>query len=640
MWTAGGRAHGEITSADATVNRLTDSEKRSGWQLLFDGKTTDGWRNYNGDGVSDGWQVIDGALVRNGAGAGDIITDEKYKSFELSLEYKISGGGNSGVMFHVAETAGPPWHTGPEIQILDSTVGGDSQKAGWLYELYKPEVPDWAADKTILDSTRPAGQWNSLYVRIANDDCEVCVNGARYFRFKIGSVDWKKKIANSKFANFADFGMLGEGHLCLQDHNDEVAYRSIKLRTIADDGSVPQPIDGNLGLSSVLAFPDLKWQDWEPVGDNGQLRSLRLIELTYANDDSNRLYAASQVGAIWSFENRADVTESELVLDLRGKVYDWQKRGANEQGLLGLAMHPDFKSNGYFYVYYSHASKPKAILSRFTIPRDGSMVADPDSETVLMQVDQPFQNHNGGSIEFGPDGFLYIGLGDGGFRNDPHGNGQNLSTLLGSILRIDVDHPQNGNLYGIPADNPFVDVDGARPEIYAYGLRNPWRIAFDNATGNLWAGDVGQELWEEIDLIKKGGNYGWSTREGSHAFGNQSASPSSDLIEPVWEYDHQIGKSITGGRVYRGDKVPELVGKYLYADYVTGTVWALSYDEARGAVLRNDQVTPDNIAVLSFGQDPAGEIYVLTISSRGECIYRLESGAGKTDLATSTVASP
>ncbi len=627
-------ARAEAPAADPNVNQLTDSEKRSGWKMLFDGKSTDGWRNYKQDAVSDGWQVIDGALVRNQKGAGDIITKDKYKSFELSLEYKISEAGNSGVMFHVAETDGPPWHTGPEIQVQDNVAGHDPQKAGWLYQLYKPSAPNWVKDKTVPDSTRPVGQWNQLYIRIANDDCEVCVNGLHYYRFKIGSEDWKKKIAASKFAKFADFGSLGEGHLCLQDHNDEVAYRNIKLREIAEDGSVPQPIDGKLGLSSTLAFPNLQWETWEPVGDNGQLRPLRLMELTYAKDDSNRLYAASQVGAIWSFENRPDVTESKMVLDLRGKVFDWKARGANEQGLLGLAMHPDFKTNGHFFVYYSHASEPKSIVSRFTIPRDGSLVADPNSETVVMEIEQPFQNHNGGSIEFGPDGFLYIGLGDGGDRNDPHSNGQDLTTLLGSVLRIDVDNPQDAKQYGIPDDNPFVGVEGARPEIYAYGVRNPWRIAFDPNNGKLWLGDVGQELWEEVNVIEKGGNYGWSTREGSHPFGNRSAAAKSDPIEPVWEYDHQIGKSITGGRVYRSDRVPSLAGKYLYADYITGIVWALSYDEATGKVTRNEQVTPDNIAVLSFGQDRAGEVYILTISSRGECILRLDEAAAKTDLAS------
>jgi glucose/arabinose dehydrogenase len=255
--------------------------------------------------------------------------------------------------------------------------------------------------------------------------------------------------------------------------------------------------------------------------------------------------------------------------------------------------------------------------------KDNPNQADPDSELIVMEIEQPYQNHNGGAIEFGPDGFLYIALGDGGDRNDPKANGQNLGSVLGKILRIDVDHPSAGKNYGIPADNPFVDVDGALPEIYAFGLRNPWRIAFDKETGLLWAGDVGQELWEEVVLVTKGGNYGWSTREGSHAFGNRPPVEGvSAPIEPVWEYDHQIGKSITGGRVYRSSRVGDLTGKYLYADYVTGKIWALSYDPATGKATRNDQVIPENVLVLAFGEDESGEVYYLTNSSRGECIYR------------------
>ncbi|MGI9472027.1 MAG: PQQ-dependent sugar dehydrogenase, partial [Rubripirellula sp.] len=370
---------------------------------------------------------------------------------------------------------------------------------------------------------------------------------------------------------------------------------------------------------------NLKWDQWEPVNDAGKVRPLRLMELTYAKDGTNRLFAASQFGEIWAFENRPDVEKSHLFLDLRGKVKDFSSRGANEQGLLGLAMHPDFKKNGHFYVYYSHPTEPKSILSRFTVSSDDPNQADPDSEQVVMEIEQPFQNHNGGAIEFGPDGYLYIGLGDGGDRNDPHGNGQNLGTLLGSILRIDVDHPSDGNNYGIPADNPFVDVSGARPEIYAHGVRNPWRIAFDKNTGTMWAGDVGQELWEEVVVIEKGGNYGWSGREGSHAFGNRPAVEGvSAAKEPVWEYDHQIGKSITGGRVVNSSRLPELTGKYLYADYVTGTVWALTYDANSGRVVRNEQVVPESIAVLAFGEDQNGEVYYLTNSSRGESIYRFD----------------
>lgn len=611
--------------AETAVNQLTDSEKRSGWQLLFDGTSTDGWRNYKKDGMSGGWKIVDGALARVAKGAGDIITDKKYGSFELSLEYKISKGGNSGVMFHVLEGAGPPWHTGPEIQVQDNVDGHDPQKAGWLYQLYKPSAPRWSVDKSVVDTTRPVGQWNQLYIRINKDDCEVCMNGVRYYRFKLGDKTWNKQVAASKFAKLDGFGKAGNGHICLQDHGNEVAYRNIKVREIGDDGSVPQPIDGKLDLKGTVAFPNLKWDQWEPVDEDGRARPLRLMELTYAKDGSNRLFAASQYGAIWTFENRPDVTDSHLLLDLRGKVYDWKKPGANEQGLLGLAMHPNFKENGHFYVYYSHTNNKGSVVSRFTVSKDDPNSAEPDSEKILMEIDQPFQNHNGGAIEFGPDGYLYIGLGDGGDRNDPHANGQNLSTLLGSILRIDVDHPSDGMSYGIPSDNPFVNVEGARGEIYAHGMRNPWRIAFDKKTGDLWAGDVGQELWEEVVVIKKGGNYGWSNREGTHAFGNRPAVDGvSRPLEPIWEYDHQIGKSITGGRVYRSSRVPQLQGKYLYADYVTGTVWALAYEAASGEATSNEQVIPDSIPVVAFGEDPSGEVYYLTGSSRGQCIYRFE----------------
>ena len=610
-----------VLHAEAPVNQLTEAEQRSGWQLLFDGKSTDGWRNYKKDGISDGWKVTDGAIVRSSRGAGDIVTAKQYEAFELSLEYKISKGGNSGVMFHVVEGNGPPWHSGPEIQVQDNVDGHDPQLAGWLYQLYQPG----SYEGSIIDTTRPAGQWNQLYIRIAKDQCEVCMNGVRYYRFKLGDKNWKGRVGKSKFAKFDQFGSAGKGHICLQDHGNEVAYRNIKIRELGDGGSVPQPIDAQLNMKGVQAFPNLKWDEWSPVDDDGRARPLRLMELTYAKDGSNRLFAASQYGAIWTFENKADVKESHLVLDLRTKVYDWKSSGANEQGLLGLAMHPDFKSNQQFFVYYSHPTEKKSVVSRFTMSKTNPNQADASSEKIIMEIDQPFQNHNGGPIEFGPDGLLYIGLGDGGFRNDPQANGQDLSSLLGKILRINVDKPGDGKAYSIPADNPFVSTKGARGEIYALGIRNPWRIAFDKETGDLWVGDVGQELWEEVNVVKKGGNYGWSNREGSYAFGNRAAVAGvPESSDPVWEYDHRIGRSITGGRVYRSSRVPELTGKYLYADYVTGTIWALSYDRASGKATRNEQVVPDSIPVLAFGEDQNGEVYYLTNSPRGECIYRFD----------------
>ncbi|MGC6447559.1 MAG: PQQ-dependent sugar dehydrogenase [Rubripirellula sp.] len=607
-------------SAEPAVNSLTESERRSGWELLFDGDSTEHWRNYKKESLSDGWQVINGAITRVAKGAGDIVTKKQYDAFELSLEYQISKAGNSGVMFHVQENSNSPWHTGPEIQVQDNVDGHDPQKAGWLYQLYQPGRDQ---NGNVIDATRPAGEWNQLYIRINGNDCEVCMNGVRYYHFKLGDKNWEQKVSASKFTKFENFGSSGSGHICLQDHGDKVAYRNIKVREFNEDGSVPQPIDGKLDLSANVAFPNLKWDEWEPVNDAGQLRALRLMELTPARDGSNRLFAASQYGAIWCFENREDVEESHLVLDLREQVKDWKNRGANEQGLLGLALHPEFKRNGHLFVYYSHPTEPKSVVARYTISKDNAHRVDPGSSKIIMEIDQPYQNHNGGVIEFGPDGYLYIALGDGGFRNDPTASGQDLDSLLGSILRIDIDATHDNHAYGIPADNPFVNHKGARPEIYAYGLRNPWRMAFDSQSGRLWVGDVGQELWEEVNVITKGGNYGWSTREGSHPFGNRpTVEGLSDPIEPVFEYDHRIGKSITGGRVYQSDRVGELTGKYLYADYVTGKIWALSYDADSGKATRNEQVIPDSIPVVAFGEDQNGEVFYLTESSRGQCIYR------------------
>ncbi len=622
-----------IVPPDATraeevgLNQLTRPEKLSGWELLFDGKSADAWRNYQKEVISDGWKIENGALIREGKNAGDLITKKKYKYFELSLEYNISEGGNSGLLFHVTENNPKPWHSGPEVQIQDNVAGHDAQKAGWLYQLYKPTAPGWVKNEQgVLDATRPAGQWNQLFLRIAPQQCEVSMNGQLYYRFKMGDAKWKELVAASKFAKMEGFGAAGEGHICLQDHGNLVSFRNIKVREIAEDGSVPQPIDGKLGMRGELAFPKLQFADWEPVDDAGRVRKLRLMELTYANGDDSRLFAAGQFGTVYVFENKPDVEKSHMFLDIQEKVTQWTDNGANEQGLLGLAMHPKFTSNGEFFVSYTRRSDHASIVSRFRVSKDNPNQADPTEEIVL-EVKQPFQNHNGGSIEFGPDGYLCIAFGDGGSRNDPNASGQDRSTLLGSILRIDVDKKADGKNYAIPADNPFVNTAGVAPEIFAYGMRNPWRIAFDKQTGLLWTGEVGQELWEEVNIIHKGGNYGWSDREGSHPFGNrESRSDVSKPVEPVWEYDHSVGKSITGGRVYRSSRLPKLAGKYIYADYVTGAIWALSYDEAAGKAGKNEQVIAGGIPVLAFGQDPAGEVYYMIDSSRGECIYRFANG--------------
>lgn len=616
---------------DASINKLSTAEKKSGWKLLFDGKTTDGWRNYQKDNVSDGWKVKNGVLSRTDKGAGDIITDDQFDFFELSLEYKISKEGNSGLMFHVTEEEKKPWQTGPEIQIQDNVDGHDPQKAGWLYQLYKPATPKWMinAEKAgkpvtpeVVDATRPAGEWNHLFLRVGPDRSEVVMNGVLYYRFKKGSADWDKRVADSKFSKYPQFGKPTKGHICLQDHNDLVSFRNIKIREIPTDGEIPDPSDGKLSLKAVPAFPNLKWEGWEAVDEEtGKVVPLRPMVITPAGDGSGRIFVATQRGMIHIIDPKAP-EQTKLFLDIRDQVAPWKKN--NEEGLLGLAFHPNFKENGQFFVYYSAEGTPrKSKVTRFKVSKDDPNKADPQSETVIMDIDQPYGNHNGGSIAFGPDGYLYIGLGDGGSGNDPLGNGQNLETLLGSILRIDVDHQQNGKNYAIPADNPFVDRGKAKPEIYAYGLRNVWRLGFDPKTGTLYAGEVGQDLWEEINIIKKGGNYGWSVREGTHNFGNRPETAKETPIAPIWEYDHGVGRSITGGLVYRGKKLPELEGLYVYADFVSGKIWALEYDEESGEVVRNLQISAGGIPVMSFGTDAEGElVYTVQTVKGGEGIFR------------------
>jgi glucose/arabinose dehydrogenase len=293
------------------------------------------------------------------------------------------------------------------------------------------------------------------------------------------------------------------------------------------------------------AFPNLSFN--RPVG------------VYHAGDGTNRLFVIDQQGEILVFENSKNTQTSEVFLNIRDRVLY-----GGEQGLLGLAFHPNFASNGLFYVDYTADNPRRTVIARYTVAQGNPNQGNENSEKVVMEVYQPYSNHNGGQIAFGPDGYLYVALGDGGSGGDPLGNGQNRSTMLGSILRIDVN---TGGGYGVPADNPFIgNTHGYRDEIYAYGFRNPWRFSFDPVTGWLWAGDVGQSQREEVDIIEKGGNYGWNIMEGSLCYNPSSGCEQTGLELPILDYDRNLGYSVTGGFVYRGTELPGLTGAYIYGD--------------------------------------------------------------------------
>ncbi len=340
------------------------------------------------------------------------------------------------------------------------------------------------------------------------------------------------------------------------------------------------------------------------------------ISLTNAGDGSNRLYANEQAGTIRIVEASGNLRPQPF-LDITDRV-----GSGGERGLLGLAFHPDFEANHRFFVDYTNRDG-NTVVSELRSSADG-LSADPSSEHVLLRVDQPFANHNGGELAFGPDGYLYVGLGDGGSAGDPHGNGQNTNALLGKILRIDVDGtPTNGRAYAIPAGNPFANGGGA-PEVWAYGLRNPWRFGFDRETGDLYIADVGQGSWEEIDRQPSdstgGENYGWNVMEGRHCYGNDSCDQ-TPFVKPIAEYGHDQGCSVTGGYVYRGSQQPDLTGVYVFADYCSGTVFSLQVDEG---TVSPKVVAQTDLGITSFGQADDGEIYA--VDQRGGGVYHVALG--------------
>jgi glucose/arabinose dehydrogenase len=337
----------------------------------------------------------------------------------------------------------------------------------------------------------------------------------------------------------------------------------------------------------ATTFPNPDNYIWESVVSSLE----RPVDLQHVGDGSGRLFIIEKVGHI-------RILQDGQLLDFPFlNITDRVGGSGNEQGLLGLAFHPNYAVNGLFFVNYTD-NNGDTVISRFRVTGDPN-VADPTGEVVLLRVSQPFGNHNGGVLAFGPDGYLYAGLGDGGSAGDPQGNGQKLDTFLGKILRLDVDSAEP---FAIPADNPFGN------EIWAYGLRNPWRMSFDSLTGDLYIGDVGQNQWEEIDFVPAGTpggiNFGWNILEGTHPYGG---GQQDGLVPPVTEYSHSQGCSVTGGYVYRG-AMPEWNGIYLYGDYCTGTVWGL---------LRSDEGWQNQVlfdaggSITSFGQDESGEVYII-----------------------------
>ena len=377
----------------------------------------------------------------------------------------------------------------------------------------------------------------------------------------------------------------------------------------------------SLGITVAQAQeePPVITRDAAPVADRVQFTEIasgltRPLYVTHAGDGSNRLFVLEQVGKIRVIANGEKTAQP--FLDISSLITSSAARQYSEQGLLGLAFHPDYQTNGWFYINYTDIAG-STVVSRYQVSPGNPDIADAGSGQIIFRISQPYGNHNGGHIAFGPDGYLYITLGDGGSANDPLGAGQNRLMLLGSILRIDVDR---GLPYVIPADNPFVGDARGLDEIWAYGLRNVWRFSFDRQTGDLYLADVGQSRWEEVNFqpaASKGGeNYGWNIWEGSYPFARGAAA---GHIPPFAEYSHALGCSVTGGYVYRGGAIPDLEAVYLFGDYCSGRVWASWRDSQlqwhTGEFLNTDW------QISSFGEDEQGEVYIVDYAGR---LYRID----------------
>ncbi|MBK8552908.1 MAG: PQQ-dependent sugar dehydrogenase [Ignavibacteria bacterium] len=344
-------------------------------------------------------------------------------------------------------------------------------------------------------------------------------------------------------------------------------------------------------------------QPYELVNAFPNLSFSAPLFVTHSNDGNNRVFVVEKSGIIRVFQNDSNTSASSNYLNITDRV----SSAASERGLLGLAFHPNYASNGYLYVYYTRVGDFANVLSRFSRSASDPNKADSLSEQVLWAVSDPFSNHNGGIIFFGLDGYLYVGMGDGGSAGDPGNRAQNTNEMLGKIHRINVDTATGGNNYGIPPTNPFAS-GGGRPEIFNVGMRNPWRMSQDPVTGLIYCGDVGQGAWEEVDILEVGKNYGWRCYEGNHEYNTSGCGPISNYTFPIKEYSHSDGISITGGYVYRGLRRPELTGRYIYGDYGSRKIWKLKYEN--GVVSEDELIMTAPSNIYSFGTDQNNELYV------------------------------
>jgi glucose/arabinose dehydrogenase len=362
-----------------------------------------------------------------------------------------------------------------------------------------------------------------------------------------------------------------------------------------------------ISLQTVSDFPDVSKYNWREFASGFS----QPVGMTSFIDNGLVIYVVQQGGLIMVFENGE--TRREPFLDIREKV----TRRGSEQGLLGIALDPNYLENGIFYVNYTNVDGD-TVIARYSASED-LRTADPNSEQIIFTTSQPYQNHNGGNLVFGPDGFLYIGLGDGGSGGDPETRAQNPSTVLGKMLRLVV---QDQEVYAVPNDNPYIDGSGSS-EVWAIGLRNPWRYSFDRLTGDLWIADVGQGDWEEINYVMAnpdpGLNFGWNFKEGTHPFRGEPTNP-IDFVDPVFEYDHSVGCSVTGGYVYRGEELPEWYGVYIFGDYCSGIVWGLL--PSGDGTFSSSQLFSTGLNISSFGEDVFGEIYLVDYNGS---IYKLTS---------------